>query len=246
MKVKVKVKAKRLFWFETALERWMFAIGVALCLFYVGAMTYRAAGSRLALRSFQVANRMGEAPLEKADVGGVSGAAVDFRLWSEKRIAAYRDALAKQFASPLAVLRVQRLGIEVAVFPGTDELALNRGVGWINGTARPGQSGNIGIAGHRDGFFRGLKDIAVSDSLTLDLGSQTAQYVVDEIKIVDPTDVTVLAATPSPSLTLVTCYPFYFVGDAPKRFIVRCLLKQHLKNAANIGQPDPLPSGANR
>ena len=245
--MKVKVKAKRLFRFETALERWMFVLGAALCLFYVGAMTYRAAGSRLALRTFRLANGMGEAPLEKADVGGVPGAAVDFRLWSEKRIAAYRDALAKQFASPLAVLRVQRLSIEVAVFPSTDELALNRGVGWIAGTARPGEpGGNIGIAGHRDGFFRGLKDISVGDSLTLDLGSQTAQYVVDEIKIVDPTDVTVLAATPSPSLTLVTCYPFYFVGDAPRRFIVRCSLKQHLKNAANTGQPDPLPNGANR
>ena len=237
----MKVKVKRVFWFETALERWMFVIGASLCLFYVAAMTYRAAGSRLAVRNFQIAN--GKAEAERAAVAGQPGAAVDFRLWSGKRIAAYRDALAKQFTPPLGVLRVKRLDIEVAVFPGTDEFALNRGVGWIDGTARPGQTGNIGIAGHRDGFFRGLKDISVGDSLTLDTGPQTANYVVDEIRIVDSADVTVLAATPTPMLTLVTCYPFYFVGDAPKRFIVRCSLKEHLTNAASTKRPGADRSG---
>jgi sortase A len=106
-------------------------------------------------------------------------------------------------------------------------LVLNRGAGRITGTARPGEPGNIGIAGHRDGFFRALKDIAVGDSVTLDTGADLVAYVVESIKIVTPADVTVLARTTTPSLTLVTCYPFYFVGDAPHRYIVRCVVKEH-------------------
>jgi sortase A len=118
------------------------------------------------------------------------------------------------------VLRIDKLGIEVPVFDGTDDLTLNRGVGRIIGTARLGGTGNIGIAGHRDGFFRGLKDISVGDKVDLMMIEARAAYVVDQIEIVSPDDVRVLQPRGVPSLTLVTCYPFYFVGDAPNRFIV--------------------------
>ena len=106
------------------------------------------------------------------------------------------------------------------VYDGTDDLTLNRGVGRIIGTARLGEAGNTGIAGHRDGFFRGLKDIAPGDRIDLVLTSQTSHYVVENIQITSPDDVSVLQPTPKASLTLVTCYPFYFVGSAPQRYIV--------------------------
>ena len=89
-----------------------------------------------------------------------------------------------------------------------------------------GESGNIGIAGHRDGFFRALKDIAMGDLITLSSRTATTTYSVDQIEIVTPEDVSVLAPRAGPSVTLVTCYPFYYSGDAPQRFIVHGIEKQ--------------------
>jgi sortase A len=209
------------------LQRVLFAIGVVLCLAYVGTLIYRSAGSRLGVRSFEIAKGAGGAApaVPERVLSDRPSVPIDYSLWSAKRIAGYKDAIARQFAPPLAILRVPKLGIEVPVYDGTDEFVLNRGVGRIVGTSRVGQAGNVGIAGHRDGFFRGLKDIGPGDSLTLETSRDTETYVVDGITIVAPTDVSVLAQTPTPSLTLVTCYPFYFVGDAPRRYIVRCSLK---------------------
>jgi sortase A len=114
----------------------------------------------------------------------------------------------------------------VPVFEGTDELQLNRGVGWIAGTARPGQDGNIGIAGHRDGFFRALKDVKTGDKLDISTLHGLRRYAVDEIEIVTPDNVGVLQRRAAPSVTLVTCYPFYFIGDAPQRWIVHARLTE--------------------
>ena len=124
----------------------------------------------------------------------------------------------------MAVLVIGKLHVRVPVFEGTDDPVLNRGVGWISGAARPGEAGNIGIAGHRDGFFRGLKDIVVGDAVELTTLEACATYVVDQIEIVSPESVEVLRPRGVPSLTLVTCYPFYFIGDAPQRFIVHAAL----------------------
>jgi sortase A len=206
-------------------EKWLFAAGAVLCLFYVGVTAYRSASSRLAIRDFEVAKAAALPTPAEAPKVELPSAAVSFDLWGTKRIAAYRDSLTRHFSPPIAVLRAPKVAIEVPVFEGTDELVLNRGVGRIAGTARPGQPGNIGIAGHRDGFFRPLKDIAIGDSVTLDLGADIATYAVESFQIVSPKDVTVLAPSATSSLTLVTCYPFYFVGDAPQRYIVRCALK---------------------
>ncbi len=145
---------------------------------------------------------------------------LDFSLWSLQRIRAFRESLPLKQERPLAVLALDRLGIRVPVFDGTDELTLNRGAGWIAGTARPGVAGNSGIAGHRDGFFRGLMNIQIGDVVELSTPDRTIVYRVSETEIVNPEDVSVLLPRSTPSLTLVTCYPFYFVGSAPQRFIV--------------------------
>jgi sortase A len=147
----------------------------------------------------------------------------DTSLWAPTRIREYEESLRQKVSDPIAVLRISKLGIEVPVFSGTDDYALNRGVGWIEGTVRPGEEGNSGIAGHRDGFFRPLKDIAKGDGIELLTLAGSRMYQVEEIQIVDPNDVQVLDPTPQAALTLVSCYPFYFVGSAPKRFIVRAV-----------------------
>jgi sortase A len=146
---------------------------------------------------------------------------VDFGLWSEGRVRAYQESLGRETDSPLAVLRIPKIRLEVPVLGGTDDFELNRAVGHIQGTARPGESGNVGIAGHRDGFFRGLKDIIRGDLIELETLEETETYIVDEVVIVDPDAVGVLDSTEAPSITLVTCYPFYFIGSAPQRYIVR-------------------------
>ena len=216
------------------LERLLLVIGVVLCLFYLAAMAHRELGARLALRSFELAKEATGDHRESVHAAGPAGDP-DYSLWSPKRVAAYKDALVRQFAPPLAVLRIKKFGLEVPVFDGTDDLILNRGVGRIAGTARPGQPGNVGIAGHRDGFFRCLKDIAVGDSLTLEASGTVAQYVVDRITIVAPDDVSVLEPATAPSLTLVTCYPFYFAGDAPRRYIIGCSRVEPLRNFVAAG-----------
>jgi sortase A len=155
----------------------------------------------------------------------LSGLSVSFDLWSPKRIEAYEQSLMEHFDPPLAILRIAKVNLEAPVLEGTDDLTLNRGVGHIAGTGRPGQEGNIGIAGHRDGFFRVLKDIGPGDTIELMTASRTDVYTVDQVVLVSPSDVSVLQARPGRSLTLVTCYPFYFVGSAPQRYIVQASVR---------------------
>jgi len=124
-------------------------------------------------------------------------ASVDFRLWSSRRVRAYSDALAAKLGAPIAVLSISELGLCVPVFNGTDAMTLNRGAGRISGTARPGERGNIGIAAHRDSFFRGLKDVALGDRIELAALLQKFVYTVDNIAVVTPSDVSVLKAGPS-------------------------------------------------
>jgi sortase A len=145
----------------------------------------------------------------------------DQSLWSEKRVRAWRATLHQSGSPPLAVLRIPRIGINVAVLEGTDDWTLNRAVGHIEETAMPGAAGNIGIAGHRDGFFRPLQHVRVGDRLEVRTRDGLHVYRIARTWVVEPEDVSVLDPTPTPSVTLVTCYPFYFVGPAPRRFIVR-------------------------
>ncbi len=123
--------------------------------------------------------------------------------------------------SVIGRLEIPRLKLSVMVREGADEATLRRAVGHIPGTALPGKLGNVGLAGHRDTFFRALRDIRENDSIEFQTTSGAYRYVVESTKIVTPRDVSVLAASGGENLTLVTCYPFYYVGSAPKRFIVR-------------------------
>ena len=166
---------------------------------------------------------------DAAHPGLKSATDVDFSLWSPKRITEYKASLAEHFDAPLAVLRVDKIHLEVPVFEGTSDLVLNRGAGRIEGTAHVGEAGNLGIAGHRDGFFRGLKDVGVGDTMELETTAGTQTYVIDSITLVDPSDVSVLRSASVPELTLVTCYPFYFVGSAPQRYIVHASLKGDIR-----------------
>lgn len=159
---------------------------------------------------------VGHAPIETREP---PAGEPDTSTWSAKRIFAYRAAILEQQA-PLALLRVPALNLAVPVFEGTSEWSLNRGAGRIRGTAAIAAEGNLGIAGHRDGFFRPLRKIRVGDTVIVEGITMSDHYRVTQLKIVEPTDVGVLQTTPTPTLTLVTCYPFYYIGPAPQRFIV--------------------------
>jgi sortase A len=116
---------------------------------------------------------------------------------------------------------IQRLGLSVIVVEGISSKVLRRAAGHIPGTALPGQPGNVGISAHRDTFFRPLRNIKQNDVITLTTMLGEFRYRVMSTRIVGPNDVAVLEPSGDEILTLVTCYPFYFVGSSPDRFIVR-------------------------
>jgi sortase A len=118
-------------------------------------------------------------------------------------------------------IEILRLGVSALVIEGTGESILQRATGHIIGTALPGQRGNVGIAGHRDSFFLPLRNIQPDDLITLATLRGEYRYRVVSSTVVDPADVAVLHPDETETLTLVTCYPFYFIGAAPNRFIVR-------------------------
>jgi len=123
--------------------------------------------------------------------------------------------------SPLGRIEISTIGLAVMILEGTDDWTLRRGVGHIPGTSLPSQQGNIVIAGHRDTFFRPLRKIRKNDEITLRTLNGSYRYQVDSTQVIEPEDTKVLDDTDEAILTLVTCYPFNFVGSAPKRFIVR-------------------------
>ena len=118
-------------------------------------------------------------------------------------------------------IEIARLGLSVMVIEGDDGKTLRRAAGHVPGTALPGQHGNVGITAHRDTFFRPLRNIQMDDVITLTTLQGIYHYRVVSTKVVSPGDVEVLNSTGGEVLTLVTCHPFYFVGAAPNRFVVR-------------------------
>lgn len=122
--------------------------------------------------------------------------------------------------STIGRIEISRIGVDAIVVEGTTGRALRRAVGHITGTALPGESGNVAIAGHRDTFFRPLRDVQLNDEILLTTTGGLYRYRVDSMRIVAADDVEALSVSSDATLTLVTCYPFYFVGPAPKRFIV--------------------------
>jgi sortase A len=215
------------------------ALGV-LGLAFVGiAYLDSAVQSHAAIAAFQQA--LAETPSSPEFSPGAI--APDQSLWSDSAKTRYekvRDAK----GVPLALLRIGRLNLVAPVFLGTDPITLNRGVGVIDGTARPGEAGNIGLSGHRDSFFRPLKDIVVGDSIELQTLNGVQRFQVSEMRVVDPLDVSVIKPTGTTVLTLITCYPFYFVGSAPDRYVVRATLVEG--DAAGTQPQFPAASGAVR
>jgi len=123
--------------------------------------------------------------------------------------------------APLGKIEIPRIGLTAMIMEGTDGRTLRRAVGHVPGTPLPGERGNAAIAGHRDTFFRPLRNIREDDEITLTTLNGSYRYLVDSTQVVPPEDTQVLDNSDDTMLTLVTCYPFYFVGPAPKRFIVR-------------------------
>jgi sortase A len=125
-------------------------------------------------------------------------------------------------------LTIPAANVDAIVTEGVDDPILDRAVGHLPNTPLPGEAGNVALAGHRDTFFRGLAKLELGDSIELVTTAGTYDYVVEDLRIVEPTETQVLAPGPSPTLTLITCYPFRYIGSAPQRFIVR---------AREIGRP---------
>lgn len=124
----------------------------------------------------------------------------------------------------LGRLEIPRLGMKIIVDEGVSTRVLRRAVGHVPQTALPGEWGNIVLAGHRDTFFRPLRNIQAGDAIALETPAGNFEYRVESIVVTSPTDVALLKPTEDRMLTLVTCYPFYYVGPAPRRFIVRARL----------------------
>jgi sortase A len=137
------------------------------------------------------------------------------------RAAAARAPLTVRTGSLVGMLDVPRLSLTAPVIEGDDDATLKRAAGHLPDTPLPWEPGNSAIAGHRDGLFRPLKDIRVGDEIRFRTSRDELRYRVTETSIVRPDDVSVLEPQGQASLTLITCYPFYYVGNAPERFIVR-------------------------
>ena len=123
-------------------------------------------------------------------------------------------------------LEIPRLGLSTVVFEGADDDVLDRGAGHLIGSALPGDRGNMVLAAHRDTFFRPLQHVRVGDKVTIHGPRKDSVYVVESTTVVEPDDTYVLDATTQPALTLITCFPFRFIGPAPDRFVVRAVLAQ--------------------
>jgi sortase A len=150
--------------------------------------------------------------------------APDTSLWAPGRLVDYQSSLTVEVPPVLGVLAIPSVGLEVPVYPSDSELLMDRGSGVIDGMAYPHEAGNIGIAGHRDGYFRALKDVQPGDSLLLETLEGPKKFIIDATQIVEIDDLALLRDTREQTVTLVTCYPFYFVGHAPQRFIVTASL----------------------
>ncbi len=211
------------------IERLLFLIGI-VCLgtwvyaFVDARLTQRREEQRLeeALRqrslhpTKQLASSSGKAP--KASTPAAETDALDSFQEKDEAFAPEADL---EEGALIGRIKIPRVGVSAIVLHGIGNKTLRRGVGHIPGTPLPAHGGNFGLAGHRDSFFRELKDIRRDDIIELTTLDGTFEYKVEWTKIVAPEDTYVLADEGTPALTLVTCYPFYYVGSAPQRFIVR-------------------------
>jgi sortase A len=207
-----------------ALEIVCWALGAALIMLYCSARAFAAFEQQEGIANFTQARLSADAVL--ASERPFADRTPDQSRWSQarrKRYAAHLGESQESGAIPAAVLRIRSVQLEVPVYADSSERNLNRGAVLVSGTAAPESDGNVAIAAHRDGFFRALKDVAIGDIVEVESLLRRRQYRVTELSIVAPTDTSPVRSTQHPVLTLVTCYPFYFVGSAPQRYIVRAV-----------------------
>lgn len=189
--------------FFTLVAEWMLGLVAAGCLGFV-------AFAAIDERTFQARQT---ARLEALVEDRIQGASKDVR-------AAVRERLAPRPGEPIGRLEIASAGVSGIVSPGTDDGTLRHSIGWIEGTALPGERGNMALAAHRDTFFRGLRRAQLADVVTLRTPEGTYRYRIDAFRIVHPDEVDVLASRDEPALTLITCYPFDYLGSAPLRYVV--------------------------
>ena len=216
----------------TRASRWLRALEIALCILGVSLLGV-ALGDTWARRNYQAQQ---ERALERGPAVALSTvrteaveravpsttgppSSVDRVATSPQRIETKRSAAV---ADPAALGRIEipRLGVAAIVTEGADERTLARAVGRVPGSARPGELGNMVLAGHRDTFFRPLREIQLNDRIRMIVPPHTYEYRVQSFRVVTPEETSVLDSKGVEELTLVTCYPFRFIGPAPKRFIV--------------------------
>jgi sortase A len=181
----------------------------------------------------QASIRFEQARLEKSLFGEASAAAND-ELTAELASAASSSAPALAPGTPVALIEIPRVELRAMVVEGVDSKSLERAAGHLPGTALPGAPGNSVMAAHRDTLFAGLRHVRLGDLVTLRTGERELSYQVSAIDVVTPRSLHVLDPTPHPSLTLITCFHFDFVGPAPMRFVVSAI---YLGAAAPDGQP---------
>jgi LPXTG-site transpeptidase (sortase) family protein len=154
----------------------------------------------------------------------------DTSLWAAGRVADYQASLKANLPQVLGVLEIPSVNLKVPVYETNSDLVMDRGAGIIDGMAYPHELGNIGISGHRDGYFRVLKDVQPGDAIVLQTLQGEKRFTIEDNKVVKISDMSLLQDTAEQTVTLVTCYPFYFVGHAPKRFIVTASLEKKTVN----------------
>jgi sortase A len=185
------------------------AFGTLMCAGYAAALVAGELGRRGDIEAFEDAKGFEPPPPP------------NLSLWSTTRIEQFLASTRLPISEPIGILRARSLQLAVPLYAESSELHLNRGVAVIAGMSTPDEGGNVGIAGHRDGFFRALKNVRHGDVIELQTHVRVHRYRVVSIDIVNASDRGLLEDTEEPTLTLVTCYPFYHVGHAPQRFVVR-------------------------
>jgi len=189
-----------------------YAAGAVLAGFFLIQMAWAEIERRANIAAFE------ERAQARLDLSGTENP--DTRLWAPGRIADYEASLAQDMPALLGVLQIDSVGLKVPVYATSSDLVMDRAAGVIDGMAYPHEPGNIGISGHRDGYFRALKDVRVGDRITLQTLDGVKHFRIDDTTVVEKNDLSVLQDTDDTTVTLVTCYPFYYVGNAPRRFIV--------------------------
>jgi sortase A len=212
------VEARRSFSEGGWLERGLFAVGVLCVGWYLAVSAWALTYQRQAQAQIdRMAARPAAANTSRPKVGPFSSAEAH----PAEAVGPAGPPAAVRKGELIGRLEIPRLGFSAAVAHGDDDGTLKVAIGHLPDTPLPWQAGNTGLAGHRDGFFRPLKDVKENDELRFVTPHGQFRYRVRHTNIVRPEDVWVLDATATPSLTLVTCYPFSYVGNAPQRFVIR-------------------------